>query len=321
MGKIKNKVFGLVVSKNVTDSLADSIKDNNQAKFYLAQDKFPNDGQALDDVTIPNELTDRNVLIINGNRIQGVNQNDLSKLDAITDVHKLFKYKGSVETGNELLKKVPPEVEVGDVWNVEQECEIYGIKYPAYTNFVCSSVKTSIEGKPASSTWDSLGGVMQMGIEATVHNVGNTLLSYYTLNNIPISSFNIKVNRSEGLYIDDLNRIGLSLSSRRGLGIDPYNYLGIRLSTDKLDPINKEVSEPENSGLAFRNDGTLTIAIGEDCSNDNDCINGALVLGIGTDDRHGGLCISSKAMVNFINTNRNIRTYINSLIDAKLKAQ
>lgn len=76
MGKIRNKVFGLVVSKNVTDSLADSIKDSNQAKFYLAQDKIPN-GQALDDVTIPDELTDRNVLIINGNKIQGVNQNDL----------------------------------------------------------------------------------------------------------------------------------------------------------------------------------------------------------------------------------------------------
>ena len=53
MGKIKDKVFGLVVSKNVTDSLADSIKDSNRAKFYLAQDKIPN-GQALDDVTSPN---------------------------------------------------------------------------------------------------------------------------------------------------------------------------------------------------------------------------------------------------------------------------
>lgn len=365
MGKIKNKVFGLVVSKNVTDSLADSIKDNNQAKFYLAQNKLPN-GQALDDVTSPNELTDRNVLIINGNKIQGVNQNDLSKLDSITDVGKLFKYKGSVATRDELLKKVPPEAEVGDVWNVEQECEIDGVKYPAYTNFVCSSAKASIDGKPASSTWDSLGGTMQMGTIATVNSIGNTRLYYRTSYNIPISSFSInlavnsslktangeitlsksspsakkidketlyygsndpivnfkiKVDAAQGLYINDLNMISLSISSRGGLGIDTNDNLYMVLSTDKSTPIDKEVSEPENSGLAFKSNGALTIAIGENYSNNNDCINGALVLGSGTNGRHGGLCISSNVVVDFINTNMNIRTYINSLIDAKLKAQ
>lgn len=363
MGKIKNKVFGLVVSKNVTDSLADSIKDNNQAKFYLAQDKLPN-GQALDDVTSPNELTDRNVLIINGNKIQGVNQKDLSKLDAITDVSKLFKYKGSVVTGGELLKKVPPEAEVGDVWNVEQECEIDGVKYPAYTNFVCSSAKASIAEKPASSTWDSLGGTMQMGTTATVNSVGNTRLDYHTSYDIPISSFSInfainsslktangeitlsksspsakkidketlyygsndpianfkiKVDSSSGLYINDLNMIDLSISN--GLDIDTKDSLYILLSTDKSNSIDKEASEPENSGLAFTKDGALTIAIGENGSNSGDCIGGALVLGSGTNSIRGGLCISSNTMVDFINTNMNIRTYINSLIDAKLKAQ
>lgn len=210
MGKIKNKVFGLVVSKNVTDALADSIKDNNQAKFYLAQDKTLN-GQALDDVTTPNELTDRNVLIINGNKIQGVNQNDLSKLDAITDVSKLFKYKGSVATKDELLKKVPPETEVGDVWNVEQECEIDGVKYPAHTNFVCSSTKASIVGKPASSTWDSLGGTMQMGTAAEAHKDNEHTLVYYTYDpTIPITQFSLMLSNNGGLYVNSQNRLDLN---------------------------------------------------------------------------------------------------------------
>lgn len=264
------------------------------------------------------------------------------------------------------MKKVPPEAEVGDVWNVEQECEIDGVKYPAYTNFVCSSVKVSIDGKPSSSTWDSLGGTMQMGTVATVNSIGNTRLDYHTSYNIPISSFSInlaansslktvngeitlsksspsakridretlyygsndpignfkiKVNISQGLYINDLNMISLSISTRGGLGIDTNDSLYMVLSTDKTAPIDEAVSEPENSGLAFKRNGTLTIAIGENYSNNNDCINGALVLGSGTNGRHGGLCISSSTMVNFINTNITIRTYINSLINAKLKAQ
>ena len=64
MGKIKNKIFGLVVSKNLKDSLADSVKEGNQAKFYLAQNNNPYEQKALDDVTtVTND--DRNTLIIN----------------------------------------------------------------------------------------------------------------------------------------------------------------------------------------------------------------------------------------------------------------
>ncbi len=363
MGNIVGKLFKVVASKNVTDSLADSVKEGNQAKFYLAQEGAAN-GKALDNVTTPDELTDRNVLIINGNKIQGVNASDINKLNAITDVSKLFKYKGSVATGEELLKKVPPETEVGDVWNVEQECEIGGIWYPAYTNFVCSSVKAPIAGKPGSSTWDSLGGTMQIGTEALPTVSGSTTLRYENSDNTPISSFNInlainsslqarngeitllksspfarkidketlyygsndpiasfkiKVNTSRGLYINDLNMIDLSISN--GLGIDTKDSLYILLSTDKSNSIDKEASEPENSGLAFTKGGALTIAIGENASNNGDCIGGALVLGSGTNSIRGGLCISSNTMVDFINTNMTIRTYINSLIDAKLKAQ
>lgn len=423
MGKIKDKVFGLVVSKNVTDSLADSIKDNNQAKFYLAQDKLPN-GQALDDVTSPNELTDRNVLIINGNKIQGVNQNDLSKLDSITDVGKLFKYKGSVATGGELLKKVPPEAEVGDVWNVEQECEIDGVKYPAHTNFVCSSAKASIAGKPASSTWDSLGGTMQMGTEVSPAGDPSGTINYKSPTKVPINSFGIRlgtdtgivtngsgiisldlstalsekfnnntlkfssgsrpvkcfqidVDTTHGIYITEDKKIGLKVTNAAtttggafgdsllqiGDGLTPIaafniktgnglrietqndNEIGLNISTNGLSINNNKqlylsLSNDSNasiydsqyayckgSGLCIDSNGGLRIAVATHYnSNGGDIIEGGIVIGSGYNDSegmkyHGGLCISSKAIAQFVMKNASIAGYINSLIDAKLKAQ
>lgn len=374
MGKIKNKVFGLVVSKNVTDSLADSIKDNNQAKFYLAQDKLPN-GQALDDVTSPNELTDRNVLIINGNKIQGVNQKDLSKLDAITDVSKLFKYKGSVATGGELLKKVPPEAEVGDVWNVEQECEIDGVKYPAFTNFVCSSAKASIAGKPASSTWDSLGGTMQMGTGAEAHKNDEHILTYYTYDpTIPINQFSLRLSDNGGLYVNSQNRLDLNhnnadeqriisvnnlsqqliykrrpnsiidnISIRVGtpLYISTYNKIELKVGTGlavddgytgsvylnlKSDPkVTALDHKYEGSGLSYDSNRALSISLATSADYYNDIIPNGLGLatyaGIAAGHATGGLYISESAIIDFIKNDISIKTYINSLINEKLKAQ
>lgn len=369
MGKIKDKVFGLVVSKNVTDSLADSIKDNNQAKFYLAQDKLPN-GQALDDVTSPNRLTDRNVLIINGNKIQGVNQNDLSKLDAITDVSKLFKYKGSVATGDELLKKVPPETEVGDVWNVEQECEIDGVTYPAHTNFVCSSAKASIDGKPSSSTWDSLGGTMQIGTSAISHKINDYTLDYQVQGpNIPITQFSLSVSTNEGLYINSHNELGLNhndASEQRILYNENLsheliyrskpksiiNNISIRVSTPLFISTRNEIElkvgtglivdntvylnlasnskfsgghEYEGGGFSYNASNGLSISLATSPLFYNDIVPDGLHLqdyaGTAAGSATGGLYISSLALVNFIKDNISIRTYISSLIDAKLKAQ
>ena len=361
MGKIKNKVFGLVVSKNVTDSLADSIKDGNQAKFYLAQDKFSTDGQALDNVTIPNELTDRNVLIINGNRIQGVNQNDLSKLDAITDVNKLFKYKGSVETIDELLKKVPPETEVGDVWNVKQESEIDGVRYPAHTNFVCSFVNM----KPASSTWDSLGGTMQIGSAADSYKINDNLLIYHCQDsNIPMTQFSLSVSTDEGLYINTYNELGLNhndaieqrlcshelLYMRKPNSI--INNIAIRVSTplyisskneielkvgtglmidDNVylnlasNPKSSKGHEYESGGFSYNASNGLSISLATSPLFYNDIVPNGLNLqdyaGTAAGSSTGGLYISSLALVNFIHDNKAIRTYISSLIDEKLEAQ
>ena len=92
MGNIVGKQFRVVASKNLNDSLADSVKEGNKAKFYLAQNNNPNEQKALENVTtVTND--DRNVLIINGNTIQGISKNDISKLDAISDATKIFKYQ------------------------------------------------------------------------------------------------------------------------------------------------------------------------------------------------------------------------------------
>lgn len=369
MGKIKDKVFGLVVSKNVIDSLADSIKDGNQAKFYLAQDKIPN-GQALDDVTSPNEITDRNVLIINGNKIQGVNQNDLSKLDAIADVSKLFKYKGSVETKDELLKKVPPEAEVGDVWNVERECEIDGVKYPAHTNFVCSSVKISIDDKPATSTWDSLGGTMQIGTSAFGYKINDSTLNYHCQDSsIPMTQLYLNVSSNEGLYINSQNELGLNHNDANEQRVLYYenlsheliyrrkpnsiiNNISIRVSTPLFISTMNEIElkvgtglivdntvhlnlasnsrfsgghEYEGGGFSYNAGNGLSISLATAPQFYNDIVPDGLHLQdyAGTAAGHltGGLYISSLALVNFIEDNISIRTYISSLIGEKLKAQ
>lgn len=367
MGKIVGKQFRVVASKNLKDSLADSVKEGNQAKFYLAQApsvaSINPDGVSLDDVTTPDKEFDRNVLIINGNKIQGVNDSDIIKLNAIQDVINLFVYKGSVDTFANLPTT---NVKVGDVYNVNREFYIENVSYPAHTNVVCSYAKSGAGHQ--FITWDALGGTMQIGTSVRPHTVNDKQLSYNVPEKIPISSFSIylaensslkvidgkislnksrpsakrtdnetlyygsadpigefsiKVDVSQGLYINDLNMISLNISSSEGLNTNSSNALYILLATDKTVPINSIQKELcANSGLAFNEHGALTIAIGEQSSNNMDCINGALVLGEGSSsDGHGGLCISSNAMVNFINTNTSIRTYISSLIDEKLKAQ
>ena len=123
MGNIIGKQFSVVASKNVTNAIADSVKEGNQAKFYLAQApsvaSVNADGVSLNDVTTPDKNFDRNVLIINGNKIQGVNDSDIIKLNAIQDVTNLFVYKGSVNTFEDLPKDAT-KVKVGDVYNVNK---------------------------------------------------------------------------------------------------------------------------------------------------------------------------------------------------------
>lgn len=257
MGNIVGKLFRVVASKDYATALAESVKEGNQAKFYLAQ----KDGKALDGVTATTD-NDRNTLIINGNRIQGVSNNDISKLDAITDVTKLFKYKGSVDTFDDLPTGALRDVSVGDVWNIKSDFTLEGVTYPAYTNVVCV---TAAYGSASMIKWDALGGTMEMGT-SVAPTVKDSRLSYKTKNNIPISSFEIVLGSNTGIMADasgviriksdkkifsrlgdgmlscisaaPLNHITLHISTYNGLfigtDIGGNNHIDLRLSTESI---------------------------------------------------------------------------------------
>lgn len=419
MGKIKDKVFGLVVSKNVTDSLADSIKDGNQAKFYLAQEGAGG-GAALDNIT---EATDyaRNVLIINGNKIQGISNDDVAKLDTITDATKIFTYKGSVATFADLPNGKSRDVSVGDVWNIQSEFTLEDVLYPAYTNVVCASVAY---GSAPVIQWDALGGTMQMGTKVSPAGDPNGIINYKSSTKVPINSFSISlgtdtgivtdrsgiisldlstalsekfnnntlkfsggsrpverfqidVDTTHGIYITENKKIGLKVTnaatttsgafgdsllqigdgltpiaafniktgnglhietqndnkiglniSTNGLSINDYKQLYLVLTNDGNASIyDSQYEYCKASGLCIDSNGGLRIAVATHYnSNGGDIIEGGIVIGSGYDDSngmkyHGGLCISSKAIAQFVMKNASIAGYINSLIDAKLKAQ
>lgn len=284
MGNIVGKLFRVVASKDYATALAESVKEGNQAKFYLAQ----KDGKALDGVTATTD-NDRNTLIINGNRIQGVSNNDISKLDAITDVTKLFKYKGSVDTFDDLPTGTLHDVSVGDVWNIKSDFTLEGVTYPAYTNVVCV---TAAYGSAPMIKWDALGGTMEMGTSVDP-TVKDSRLRYKTKNNIPISSFEIVLGSDTGIMadasgviriksdkktfsrVDDgmlscisaapLNHITLHISTDNGLfigtDIDGNNHIGLRLSTESICYMSTKVVNEHtiNNSLSIVSDNNYPL--------------------------------------------------------------
>ena len=372
MGNIVGKPFSVIASKNVTNAVADSKIEGNQAKFYLAQTN-KNNGVSLDDVTTPNELSDRNVLIINGNKIQGVNTSDLNKLDAITDVSKLFVYKGSVSP-NDFKALSAYDVDKGDVYNVTGECEVNKIKYPAYTNFICVNV-SQLGPQTSIIEWDSLGGTMQIGTNAEAHKDGEHTLVYYTYDQtIPITQFSLMLSDNGGLYVNSQNRLDLNhnnadeqriitvndrsqqliykrrpnsiidnISIRVGipLCISTNNEIELKVGTGlavddgytgsvylnlKSDPEVTALNHKyEGSGLSYDSNQALAISLATSAAYYNDIIPNGLGLatyaGTAAGNETGGLYISESAMVNFIKNDISIKTYINSLINEKLKAR
>lgn len=284
MGNIVGKLFRVVASKDYATALAESVKEGNQAKFYLAQ----KDGKALDGVTATTD-NDRNTLIINGNRIQGVSNNDISKLDAITDVTKLFKYKGSVDTFDDLPTGTLRDISVGDVWNIKSDFTLEGVTYPAYTNVVCV---TAVYGSAPMIKWDALGGTMEMGT-SVAPTVKDSRLSYKTKNNIPISSFGIVLGSDTGIMADasgviriksdkktfsrvgdgmlscisaaPLNHITLHISTDNGLfigtDIGGNNHIGLRLSTESICYMSTKVVNEHtiNNSLSIVSDNNYPL--------------------------------------------------------------
>lgn len=341
MGNIVGKQFGVVASKNLKDSLADSVKEGNKAKFYLAQNNNPHEQKALENVTkVTND--DRNVLIINGNTIQGISKNDISKLDAISDATKIFKYQGSLATKEALLAKIPPSVEVGDVYNVESEVTLNNICYPAHTNFVYIGGYENTE-----LNWDSLGGTLQIGTSAIQRKESNSIIGWRTKNNVPLSEFEFMVSTDNGLYIDDNAKLALTLSSA-GLptlyvSTDPATSLVTYESVFSADcPLNS-ITIQVSTGLKIENDSKicLCLASGYNLGSAISNYSGAGVSGL--DIYGGGLyvvlspseTINKKFLVNkgdgisldytelvkSLMTDYSLRIYIESLISDALKAQ
>jgi hypothetical protein len=390
MGNIVGKQFRVVASKDYATALAESVKEGNQAKFYLAQ----KDGKALDGVTATTD-NDRNTLIINGNRIQGVSNNDISKLDAITDVTKLFKYKGSVDTFDDLPTGALRDVSVGDVWNIKSNFALEGVTYPAYTNVVCV---TAAYGSAPMIKWDALGGTMEMGT-SVAPTVKDSILRYKTKNNIPISSFGIllgsytgimadddgviklqlaskhftklnddtlyienngcplesvylDVNNSNGLWIND-NSLDLRLASATVAGVGSHlefsaagpikhfaincrggiwadsNFgavpaLSLKLSSTELNISTADFNRQRVSGLSIDNDGFLFVAI---ATGEPSAFTGVnyvpAIERIPSEDSgiSGGLIIRGDMIKEWLIKDPSFNDYINSLIDAKLKAQ
>lgn len=252
MGNIVRKLFGVVASKDYATALAESVKEGNQAKFYLAQ-KY---GKALDGVTETTD-NDRNTLIINGNIIQGVSKNDINKLDAIadTDVTTLFKYKGSVDTFDDLPTGSFRDISVGDVWNIKSDFTLEGVTYPAYTNVVCV---TAAYGSAPMIEWDALGGTMEMGTSVGPTVKGSSL-SYKTKNNIPISSFEIVLGSDTGIMADANGVIRIKSDKKTFSRVDdgmlscistaPLNHITLHISTDNGLFIGTDIGGNSHIGL------------------------------------------------------------------------
>lgn len=338
MGNIVGRQFGVVASKDYATALAESVKGGNQAKFYLAQ----KDGKALDSVTAITD-NDRNTLIINGNRIQGVSNNDISKLNAITDVTKLFKYKGSVNAFYDLPTGELRDVSVGDVWNIKNNFTLEGVTYPAYTNVVCV---TAAYGSAPVIKWDALGGTMEMGTYATQRKESDSIVSWRTENNIPLSEFKFKVSTNTGLYIDNDAKLSLAMSSGEPtlhISTDPATSLVTYQSVINANcPLNS-VTIQVSTGLKIGNDNKiyLCLATGSNLGSASSNYSGARVSGL--DISKGGLYVvlSSSAtinrkflvnkgdgisldytgLVNCLMSDIPLKIYIGSLIDDALKAQ
>lgn len=251
MGNIVGKQFRVVASKNVTDSLADSVKEGNQAKFYLAQEGAGG-GAALDNIT---RVTDdaRNVLIINGNKIQGISNNDVAKLNTI-DATKIFTYKGSVATFADLPNGKLRDVSVGDVWNIQHEFTLGDVLYPAYTNVVCASIAY---GSAPVIQWDALGGTMQMGTTVAPTGESGCIINYESSTKVPINSFRIELGSDTGIMTDSSGIIRLRLTSKHFTKLND-NTLYINNNGSPLESVYLDI---ETSSGLFINANSLDLRL------------------------------------------------------------
>lgn len=290
MGNIVGKPFGVVASKDYNTALTESVKEGNQAKFYLTE----NEGNGFNDITATTDDS-RNTLIVNGNKIQGVSTSDINKLNLISGSGLItdgaFRYKGSVDN----ISKLPDDAKVGDVYNISTHFMIGSIDYPAYTSVVYVNDGTN--------TWQSLGGEMKLGTHAiglrtTDDNIFYSGPNYLSPNYKPITSFDINLDSDNGLYAKPNNfisiRLGLGLSTSKGsivpclgqgltfddggnININPGDGLNFNISSklqlnlgSGLHFYNGRVYPNLGPGLALNSDNKITYKLGSGKDDNNE---------------------------------------------------
>lgn len=133
-----------------------------------------------------------------------------------------WKYKGS-KNAAEFLAIILSADTVGDIYNVTEDVIVDGVRYPAYTNFIC------IEKDSGTYGWDSFGGHLPIASENTagIIKIGNGLFKDTNDKlNIKLGSYfelegdsNFKLRLGSGLRYDKDGNNNSMLSVSIGTGI------------------------------------------------------------------------------------------------------
>lgn len=123
---------------NEPHSVRPGIADSTSLCFCKGEDDIANDD---------------NSIVFQGKVIRGITakEREFIKQNAGGNI---WKYKGSI-SAVEFKKLILIKDTLGHVYNVVDPVEVYGVLYPAYTNFVCINAGTDDE--PVYK-WDSFGG-------------------------------------------------------------------------------------------------------------------------------------------------------------------
>ena len=232
MGNIVGKPFGIVVSKDYDTALEESVHEGNQGKFYLTAYQ----GSGLEDLPFSE---DRNVLIINGNKIQGVSYQDLEALDSVKKKGALLNYKGSSSGFTK-----PSDSSLGDVYTLGQPTYQGDVLYPMFSLVIDLGQNSLIPLTPPTPQG------------ATVTTTNNTI-NYSASAGIGFFGINL----GSGLYAET-GTIKLDIGS--SLMISPNNSLEVRCGSG-LSIGNKGLTVAIGSGLSMGDKG-LTVAIGSGLS-------------------------------------------------------
>lgn len=132
---------------NEPHSVRPGIADSTSLCFCKGEDDIANDD---------------NSIVFQGKVIRGITAKEREFIKK-TAGGSIWHYKGTINAAS--FKVLVPRFEIsGDVYNVSEPVEVYGVLYPAYTNFVCINAGTDDE--PVYK-WDSFGGAYPEATDET----------------------------------------------------------------------------------------------------------------------------------------------------------